>query len=130
MNFRLIVKSIERIADHAVQIATSTLTLDGRKIPQPLVDRIQKLSKLSRDAYDNALRSVDMKNGKLANDTIVKLKPILREEESATDELISSRLDNRAVVSLRLALESLRRIAEYSTDICEIVVNMTVGSPL
>jgi phosphate uptake regulator len=129
MNYRLIVKSIERIADHAVQIANSTMMLGGRKIPQPLVDKIQKLSKLSRDIYDNALRSVNTKNGKLANETIMKLKPILREEESATDELISSRLDNRAVVSLRLALESLRRSAEYSADICEIVVNMTVGSP-
>lgn len=129
MNYRLIVKSIERIADHAVQVATSTLMLGGRRIPQPLIDRIQKLSKLSREAYDNALRSVNTRNGKLANETIVKLKPILKEEESATDELISSRLDNRAVVSLRLALESLRRSAEYSSDICEIVVNMTVGSP-
>jgi phosphate uptake regulator len=129
MNYRLIVKSIERIADHAVQIANSAVMLTGRKIPQPLIEKIQKLSKQSRDIYDNALRSVYTKNGKLANEAIVKLKPILREEESATDELISSRLDNRAVVSLRLALESLRRIAEYSSDICEIVVNMTVGSP-
>ena len=130
MNYRLIVKSIERIADHAVQIASSSVMLNGRKIPQPLIDKIQRLSKLSRETYDNALRSVNTRNGKLANETIMKLKPILREEESATDELISSRLDNRAVVSLRLALESLRRIAEYSTDICEIVVNMTVGSPV
>jgi phosphate uptake regulator len=130
MNYRLIVKSIERIADHAVQIGNSSVMLNGRKIPQPLTDKIQRLSKLSHETYDNALRSVNTRNGKLANETIMKLKPILREEESATDELISSRLDNRAVVSLRLALESLRRIAEYSTDICEIVVNMTVGSPV
>jgi phosphate uptake regulator len=129
MNYRLIVKSIERIADHAVQVASSTVLIDGKKIPQPLVDKIQRLSKLSKEMYENALRSVNTKNGKLGNETIMKLKPILREEESATDELISSRLDNRAVVSLRLALESLRRIAEYSSDICEIVVNMTVGSP-
>jgi phosphate uptake regulator len=130
MNYRLIVKSIERIADHAVQVASSTIMLEKRKIPQPLAEKIQKLSKFSKEIYDNALRSVNTKNGKLANETIMKLKPILREEESATDELISSRLDNRAVVSLRLALESLRRTAEYSADICEIVVNMTVGSPL
>ena len=129
MNYRLIVKSIERIADHAVQIAMSTQMLNGRRIPQPLVEKIQKLSKLSREMYDNAMKSVNMRNGKLANETIMRLKPILKEEEAATDELISSRLDNRAVVSLRLALESLRRSAEYSSDICEIVVNMTVGSP-
>lgn len=130
MNYRLIVKSIERIADHAVQVANSTLMLSGRKIPQPLVEKVQKLARLSREFYDSSMRSVNTKNGKLANESIMRLKPILHEEESATDELISSRLDNRAVVSLRLALESLRRSAEYSADICEIVVNMTVGSPL
>jgi phosphate uptake regulator len=128
MNYRLIVRSIERIADHSVQVATSTLMLEGRKIPQALVERIQKLSKLSKEAYDGALRSLNKMNGKLANETILKLEPILKEEDSATDELISSRLDNRTVISLRLALESLRRSAEYSSDICEIVVNITVGS--
>ncbi|MCL5068692.1 MAG: hypothetical protein M1368_10130, partial [Thaumarchaeota archaeon] len=69
------------------------------------------------------------RSGKIANEAIQKLKLVLKEEEVATEELISSRLDNKSVISLRLALESLRRIAEYSVDICEIVVNMTVGSP-
>ena len=128
LNYRLMVKSIERIADHAVQIARSTLMLDKRRIPQPLIERIQTLSKLSGETFDNAMRSVNTRNGKLANERIMKLKPVLKEEESATEELISSKLDNRAVVSLRLALESLRRTAKCSSDICEIVVNMPVSS--
>ena len=89
-----------------------------------------KLSKLSSEVYDNALRAVHSGSSKMANDAILKLKQVAKEEELATEELISSRLDNKAVISLRLALESLRRIAEYSSDICEIVVNMMVGSPL
>ncbi len=129
MNYRMIVKSIERIADHAAQIAGSETLLEKRKIPAPLNEHIVKLSKMSSEVYDNALRAVHSMSGKMANEAIFKLKGVLKEEESATEELISSRLDNNAVVSLRLALESLRRIAEYSTDICEIVVNMIVGSP-
>jgi phosphate uptake regulator len=129
MNYRMIVKSIERIADHAAQIAGSELMLDKRKIPQPLNDHIIKLSKMSAEVYDNALRSVHSMSGKMANEAIFKLKQVLKEEESATEELINSRLDNKSVISLRLALESLRRVAEYSTDICEIIVNMIVGSP-
>ncbi len=130
MSYRLIVKSIERIADHAAQIAGSTILLDRKKIPQPLLDHIQRHFKLSNEVYESALRSVHSRSSKTANETIARLKQVLREEEAATEELISSRLDNKSVVSLRLALESLRRIAEYSTDISEIVVNMTVGSPL
>lgn len=130
LNYRLIVKSIERIADHAAQVAGSTILLEKRNIPTTITEHVQKLSKLSNDVYENALRSVHGKNNKVANETIQKLRQVLREEENATEQLISSRLDNKSVVSMRLALESLRRIAEYSVDMCEIVVNMTVGSPL
>jgi phosphate uptake regulator len=129
MNYRMIVKSIERIADHSAQIAGSEIMLEKRKIPQPLSDHIVKLSKMSAEVYDNALRAVHSMSGKMANEAIFRLKQVLKEEESATEELINSRLDNKTVISLRLALESLRRVAEYSTDICEIVVNMIVGSP-
>ena len=130
MNYRMIVKSIERIADHSAQIAGSEVLLERRKIPQTLAEHIVKLSKMSSEVYDSSLRSVNSRSGKIANEAIQKLKQVLKEEELATEELISSRLDNKSVISLRLALESLRRIAEYSVDICEIVVNMTVGSPL
>ena len=130
MNYRMIVKSIERIADHAAQIAGSEILLEKRKISPSLIEHIMKLSKLSSEVYDNALRAVHSGSSKMANDAILKLKQVAKEEELATEELISSRLDNKAVISLRLALESLRRIAEYSSDICEIVVNMMVGSPL
>jgi phosphate uptake regulator len=130
MNYRLIVKSIERIADHSAQIAGSEILLERRKVPQALADHITRLSKMSTEVYENSLRAVHARSGKAANESIQRLKQVLKEEEAATDELISSRLDNKAVISLRLALESLRRIAEYSVDICEIVVNMTVGSPL
>ena len=130
MNYRMIVKSIERIADHAAQVAGSEILLDRRKISPSLNEHIMKLSKLSSEVYDNALRAVHSGSSKMANDAILKLKQVAKEEELATEELISSRLDNKAVISLRLALESLRRIAEYSSDICEIVVNMMVGSPL
>ncbi len=130
LNYRVMVKTIERIADHSAQIANSTISIEKKKIPPSLIEHIQKLAKLSNDVFEGALRAVHSKSGKIANETILKLKQVIREESAATEELISSRLDNNSVVWLRLALESLRRIAEYSVDICEIVVNMVVGSPL
>ena len=130
LNYRLIVKSVERIADHAAQIAGSEILLDGRKVPPSLAEHIAKLSRLSNEVYESSLRAVHAGSARIANETILRLKQVLREEEGATEELISSRVDNKTVISLRLALESLRRIAEYSVDICEIVLNMSVGSPL
>ncbi|HZW55818.1 MAG TPA: phosphate uptake regulator PhoU [Nitrososphaerales archaeon] len=130
LNYRLIVKSVERIADHAAQVASSEILLNGRKVPPSLSEHITKMSKLANEVYESSLRAVHTNSSRIANETILKLKQVLREEEGATEELISSRVDNKTVISLRLALESLRRIAEYSVDICEIVVNMSVGSPL
>jgi phosphate uptake regulator len=129
LNYRLIVKSIERTADHGVQIANCTLSLEKARAPQALMERIEKLAKLTGELFDSALRAVNGSNARMANESILKLRHILKEEKEATEELISSRLDNNAVVALRLALESLRRMAEYSADICELVVNLAVGSP-
>ena len=63
MNYRMIVKSIERIADHSAQIAGSEIMLDKRKIPQPLNEHIVKLSKMSAEVYDNAVRAVQSLSG-------------------------------------------------------------------
>ncbi|MCL5068431.1 MAG: phosphate uptake regulator PhoU, partial [Thaumarchaeota archaeon] len=102
MNYRMIVKSIERIADHSAQIAGSEILLEHRRIPQTLADHILKLNKLSSEVYDISLRAVHSRSGKIANEAIQKLKLVLKEEEVATEELISSRLDNKSVISLRL----------------------------
>jgi phosphate uptake regulator len=130
LHYRLMAKIIERIADHAVIVASSAISLDRKKIPQSLAERVQKLSKLSDELYESALRAAYGNSSKMANEIVPKLKHVLREEELATQELIATHLDNNAVVALRLALESLRRVGEYSVDICEIVVNLSVGSPL
>ncbi len=130
INYRLIAKSIERTADHAVQIANSSLLLGKVKFPTPLEEHIRKLSKSTSEFYASTLQCLRDMNSRDANANISKLKHILKEERAATEELVSCRLDSVSVASLRLALESLRRMAEYSTDICELVVNLTVGSPI
>ncbi|HKW05803.1 MAG TPA: phosphate uptake regulator PhoU [Nitrososphaerales archaeon] len=128
LNYRLLAKIVERVADHAVQIANSTIMLEKRKVPQQIASKLEKVSKLSSGLYESSIRSLHAANKKLANTTISQLKLVLKEEESAVDELISSKIDNRSVMSLRLALESLRRISEYSTDICEMLIDMNVGT--
>jgi len=42
------------------------------------------------------------------------------------NEVLSSRLDAKTLTGLRLVLESLRRIADYSADIAEIVMNLAI----
>ena len=40
--------------------------------------------------------------------------------------IFESRLNTETAAGLRLIIESLRRIAEYSADIAEIVINLAI----
>ena len=41
------------------------------------------------------------------------------------NQLFEFRLGQKTIVALRLALESLKRISEYSEDIAEMAINLT-----
>jgi phosphate uptake regulator len=130
LGYRMIVKSIERIADHAGRVAETTLMLTKKPLPPEASDIIQKLGTMSNQVYEDAMKSLFTMNGKLANETIAKSGQVVDYEEKGTEHIYGLRLDTKSVVALRLAMESLRRIGEYSTDICEIVINMMVKRSL
>jgi hypothetical protein len=41
------------------------------------------------------------------------------------DKLFAFMLSQKTVLAVRLALESLKRIAEYSEDVAEVAINLT-----
>ena len=41
------------------------------------------------------------------------------------DRLYDYRLNQKTIVAVRLALESLKRVSEYSEDIAEMAINLT-----
>jgi hypothetical protein len=62
----------------------------------------------------------------LAESVISKANKIVSLEKKAL--LSSKETDIKEAANIRLVIESVRRIAEYSMDIAEIVLNMTVDS--
>ncbi len=56
----------------------------------------------------------------------MKAKEIIRLEKDAV--LSSEKSEMKEIASLRLLIESVRRTAEYASDIAEIVLNLTVES--
>jgi len=62
----------------------------------------------------------------LAESVIQKTKDVNFPMKEAL--LSSKRIGTEEVANLRLVMESLRRTAEYASDIAEIVLNMTVES--
>jgi len=127
LGYRLIIKSIERVADHAVSIAEQTPLI---KLPSDskIIDKISKMGELALKIYENAILSLFRSNIKQANKVITEVGGISRIEKELVRMIFEARLDTETAIGLRLVIESLRRIAEYGADIAEIVINLAIKS--
>ena len=121
---------IERIADHAVNIAKHALVL----IDQPQLKTHIELPQLASIAQDMLLSSLDAltrSDCQLAFDTIHK--------DDQADELFHTIYDHlvitmeqepktvRRAVELLFVIKHLERIADYATNICEMVIYLVEG---
>ncbi|MDH7563331.1 MAG: phosphate uptake regulator PhoU [Candidatus Bathyarchaeota archaeon] len=125
LGYRLITKSVERTADHAVSIAENVLLLKKR-VDDETQSKIENMSALAISAFENAIDSLFKHDFNLAENVIEKAKEIARLEKEAV--LSSQRIEIKEIASLRLLIESVRRTGEYASDIAEIVLNLNVES--
>jgi len=127
LGYRLIIKSIERVADHAVSIAEQIPLI---KLPSDskIIDKISKMGELALKIYENAILSLFRSNIKQANKVITEVGVISRIEKELVRMIFEARLDTETAIGLRLVIESLKRIAEYGADIAEIVINLAIKS--
>src|SRR5438309_8634068 len=122
--YRVVSKSLERIADHATTIARMASVIES-PLPQRLVEDLSKVSDLTNLVLEDALKSLTRVDGAIANTSILSAQKIEKDAESVMDKLFDLRLNPKTVVAVRLALESLKRIAEYGEDIAEMAINLT-----
>src|SRR3989441_92654 len=122
--YRVVSKSLERIADHATTIAKMAASIEN-PLPPRLIDEISKASDLTIKVLEDALKALAKSDGTLANNSIVSAESVEREAESVMDKLFTFKLSQKSVVAVRLALESLKRISEYSEDVAEMAINLT-----
>ncbi len=122
--YRVVSKSLERIADHATTIAEMSRDIDD-PLPQKLSEDLGKVSDLTSSVLEDAFKALSKVDAYVANGSIVSAKKLKREAETVMDSLFELRLSQKTVVGVRLALESLKRISEYSEDIAEMAINLT-----
>lgn len=127
LGYRLITKSVERTADHAVSIAENVLLLKKR-IDDEALRKIKNMSALAISAFEDAIDSLFKHDFNLAENVIEKAEEIAKLEKEAV--LSSQKIGIEEIASLRLLIESVRRTAEYASDIAEIVLNLNVESVL
>ncbi len=127
LGYRLIAKSVERTADHATKIAENILCLKN-PVDTGLLERISKLSNLAISMFESAVGALFRHDYNLAEDVIEKLEQIHKLEKDAVLSSHPVKIDE--VPNVRLLIESIRRTAEYASDISEVVLNQNVESVL
>lgn len=125
LGYRLVTKSVERTADHAASIAKNVLLLK-EPINEEILGNLEEMSTLAISMFETAIESLFRLDFNLAETVIQKTKEVNFTMKEAL--LSSKRIGIEEIANVRLVIESLRRTAEYASDIAEIVLNLTVES--
>jgi len=125
LGYRVIAKSVERIADHAVKIAENALLLD-EKMDETILRKMSAMSIFARSVFDDSIKSLYKKDYSLADAVVAKTKTIASMESEAI-RAMSKKIEAGEMSTARIIMESIRRTAEYASDIAEIVLNLNVN---
>ena len=128
LGYRLIVKSIERVADHTVNIAEDFVEME-ESVGKEVLNKITDMSNFALEVLDDACLSLFKRDYNAAEQAIEKSKKIDVIENAVFKNTHGSRKASQ-LYRTKFITENLRRIAEYASDIAEIVMNMTVEQTL
>jgi phosphate uptake regulator len=125
LGYRLVTKSVERTADHAANIAENVLLLK-KPVDAEIYKSLDEMSTLAVSMFETAIESLFRLDFNLAESVVQKTGEI---NFTMKEALFSSkRIEVEDIANIRLMIESLKRTAEYASDIAEIVLNLTVES--
>ena len=116
---------IERIADHATRVAYNALALIDREAEAATLDLMDEASTLALDIFSWSMEAFHAGDIKKANATLQRVRDL----EEKTRDINTRVLQFEAVEAIPAGqiADSIRRIGEYSGDICESVINYLVG---
>jgi len=121
-----IAKVIERIADHATKIARNATYLADVPIDDEYLGDIERAGGDALAIFQSALAAFFSSDIERANDTIGQRTALERRCREISSRALS--FDAACAIHLVYISDSLRRIGDYSTDICEHVINHIVGA--
>ena len=128
LGYRLIVKSVERSADHAARIAREISTL-ATPLNSEAIEGLISMSVLAHEIQEDSMKALYKYDARSVQESMAKINQVIKLEEEIIEQLLKPRIEARTMLGVRLILESIRRIAEYGTDIAEIAINLSVKEP-
>ena len=118
---------LERIGDHATNIAKKCIQLAGEPYLKPLED-IPKMGKISRSMLHDAVHAFINHNPDLARDVCIRDDEVDKLQQKVQDDMIQVLMDKKDKIKQGFELLSivndLERVADLSTNLGEDVVFM------
>jgi phosphate uptake regulator len=124
LGYRVIVKNIERLADHAERIAKDVIEFK-KPVNAKTYDKLVEMSNYTLELIDNSCLAMFKKDTAEAEETIIRAGKVAKYEKKVLDTMKLSK-NQQEVYRVRKIIENLRRIAEYGSDIGEIVLNTNI----
>ncbi|MEM2849908.1 MAG: phosphate uptake regulator PhoU [Candidatus Bathyarchaeia archaeon] len=128
LGYRVVVKFVERIADHAARIAESILSMDER-LEEFALEKIFEMSSLAKSLFESSIKSLFKRDYLLAEEVVSEAKKMALMEAEVI-KTITEKTGRTVSPNVRIILESIRRTGEYSSDIAEIVLNLNINQIL
>lgn len=123
LGYRIVVKVLERIADHIEIIAKSYIQLlEVQKETQ--LDEFIDLTNNMVATFEKSIQALFTRNGEMAETVFNELKKVEKSQSDISKELFKIE-DIQSAILMKTMLDSLRRIASYSGDIAEVAINMS-----
>jgi len=127
LSYRVVVRSIERVAHHAAGIANKCLKIT-ETIPIEVFQKIDNMSRFSLVLLNDSVEAFLRRDYNLANNIVDKTEDVrsLENEIIKFPEKARTSRNDWINVYIKLILEDIRSVAEHASDIAEATMNETV----
>jgi phosphate uptake regulator len=123
LGYRIVVKVLERIADHIENMAKSYVQLAGIQNEANLDEYID-LTNSTVIAFEKSIQALFIRDDEKAEIVFHELKKIEKSHSDISKGLFKIK-DIQSAILMKTMLDSIGRIASYSGDIAEVAINMS-----
>ncbi|MCS6788751.1 MAG: phosphate uptake regulator PhoU, partial [Aigarchaeota archaeon] len=126
IGYTLVARSVERVADHATNIAS--ISLDKSWKFEPISD-FYNICLESGQTFRNAVELVLRPDHRSALKSLEDTDELITRLELSFSELQSKCSRHDPIVLYRMLFDNVKRVVEYSMDVSEIALNLTTPKP-
>ena len=121
LHYQSLTKYLERIADHAKNIAKYFGRVSSGRVTKKLLEKIKNINIEINKLFDDVMMAFFKNDAMMANSVIDEVEEIRDKLKEIVQEVL--KLKSETALNVALALESTLRIAEYTGDIAEVVID-------